>query len=631
MQKIHPRPLMQRNRWFDLDGTWAFALDSGAVHTHPSTVDFDRQITVPYPPESVASGIHLQVHGRAVWYRRTVDCAGVWAGAEAGERTLLHFGAVDYCATVWINGQEVTQHSGGHTSFSVDISAFAAAPFELTVRAEDDPLALDQPRGKQDWLAEPHSIWYPRTTGIWQTVWLERVPASAVQSLEFEPDLNTWGVHVRLQVAGFRPGMKARVVLKVASAVLNGTELEEVLADDVYTLSSPELHRVIPLLDGGIDSHRNGLLWSPEHPQLIDTTVELLQGGETLDQVTGYTALRSVTIEQGRFLLNGSPYPLRLVLDQGYWPESLMTATAEQHRTDVELTRRLGFNGVRKHQKLEDPRYLYWADRLGLLVWAEMPSAYRLSDRSIHAITKEWLEAVQRDRGHPCIVAWVPFNESWGVPDLTRRARSRTFVRALYNLTRTLDPTRPVIGNDGWENDATDILTIHDYTPDSEVILERYGSRERIRETLLHVRPGGRNLLLDPALADQNLPVMLTEFGGIAYITDAKRGWGYSNAYDDEAFTAHYEALLGAVHECAHIAGFCYTQLTDTFQEKNGLLDEYRRPKGDAARLMLATRGPRDARTVDETLIPDPFGYSPEWQAKQLVYSVPIETNSDQP
>jgi beta-galactosidase/beta-glucuronidase len=617
MQKIHPRPLMQRSQWFDLDGAWAFALDSGAVHTHPSAVDFDRQITVPYPPESVASGIHLQAHGRAVWYRRTVDCAEQWGSVKAGERTLLHFGAVDYCATVWINGQEVTQHSGGHTSFSVDITAFAAAPFELIVRAEDDPLALDQPRGKQDWLAEPHSIWYPRTTGIWQTVWLERVPASAVQSLEFEPDLNTWGVHVRLQVAGFRPGMKARVVLKVAGTVLEGTGLEEVLADDLYTLSSPELHRVIPLLDGGIDSHRNGLLWSPEHPQLIDASVELLHGGEVLDHVTGYTALRSVTIEQGRFLLNGSPYPLRMVLDQGYWPESLMSATAEQHRTDVELTRKLGFNGVRKHQKLEDPRYLYWADRLGLLVWAEMPSAYRLSDRSIHGITKEWLEAVQRDRGHPCIVAWVPFNESWGVPDLTRRSRSRTFVRALYNLTRTLDPTRPVIGNDGWENDATDILTIHDYTPDSDVILERYSSRERIRETLLHARPGGRNLLLDPALADQNLPVMITEFGGIAYITDAKRGWGYSHANDDETFTAHYEALLGAVHECAHIAGFCYTQLTDTFQEKNGLLDEYRRPKGDAARLMLATRGPRDARTIDETLIPDPFGYSLEWQAKQ--------------
>ncbi|MDB5046171.1 MAG: hypothetical protein JWQ08_2221, partial [Deinococcus sp.] len=415
MQKIHPRPLMQRSQWFDLDGAWGFALDSDAVHIHPNAVDFDREIVVPYPPESAASGVHLHAHGRAVWYRRTVDCAAQWGQSGLGERTVLHFGAVDYCATVWINGQQVTQHSGGHTPFSVDVSAFAASPFEITVRAEDDPLALDQPRGKQDWLAEPHSIWYPRTTGIWQTVWLEKVPAAAVQSLEFEPDLNTWGLHVRIQVAGFRPGMKVRVVLKVAGTglgdpFLDGTGLEEVLADDVYTLSGSDFHRVIPLLDGGIDSHRNELLWSPEHPQLIDAVVEVLDGTTILDRVTGYTALRSVTIEQGRFLLNGSPYPLRLVLDQGYWPDSLMTATGEQHRADVELTRRMGFNGVRKHQKLEDPRYLYWADRLGLLVWAEMPSAYRLSDRSIHAITREWLEAVQRDRGHPCIVAWVPFN-----------------------------------------------------------------------------------------------------------------------------------------------------------------------------------------------------------------------------
>ncbi|WP_221089777.1 glycoside hydrolase family 2 protein [Deinococcus aquaedulcis] len=601
---------MQRPLWSSLDGAWDFAFDPHAVHGHPAGVDFNQQIEVPYPPESRASGLHQQAHGRAVWYRRTVSCPHEWTAG----RTLLHFGAVDYHATVWVNGRKVAEHRGGHTPFCVDVTDVADEPFEVAVRAEDDPLALDQPRGKQDWLPEPHSIWYPRTTGIWQTVWVERVPGTAVDRLEFQPDLDTWGVHVRVNVQGYRPGLKVRVLLSVPG---------ETLADDVYTLTGTELHRVVPLLDGGIDSHRSHLLWSPEHPQLIDALVEVLDSasGEVLDRVVGYTALRSVTIEQGRFLLNGSPYPLRLVLDQGYWPESLMTATSDQYRADVELTKRLGFNGVRKHQKLEDPQYLYWADRLGLLVWAEMPSAYRLSDRSIQSVTAEWMEAVMRDRGHPCVVAWVPFNESWGVPDLTRRGRSRSLVRALYELTRSLDPTRPVIGNDGWENDTTDILTIHDYTPAAEVLRERYGTREQTRETLLHARPGGRNLLLDPALADRGLPVMLTEFGGIAYMPDHQGGWGYSHAQDSDSFTAHYESLLNAVHESQGLAGFCYTQLTDTFQEKNGLLDEYRRFKGDPTRMLRATAGRRDPRTVNAAEVPDPFGYSPEWQAKQLMHS----------
>ncbi|UBV44841.1 glycoside hydrolase family 2 (plasmid) [Deinococcus taeanensis] len=606
MRNVHPRPLMQRPLWSTLDGPWAFSFDTSATHQHPATVDFDQQIEVPYPPESLASGLHTPAHGRAVWYRRTVQCSDEWTSG----RTLLHFGAVDYHATVWINGQKAAEHRGGHTPFTVDVTDYASGSFEIVVRAEDDPLALDQPRGKQDWLPEPHGIWYPRTTGIWQTVWMERVPVTSVQRVEFQPDLDTWGVHVRVNVDNFRSGLKARVVLTVPG---------ETLADDVYTLSSNELHRVIPLLDGGIDSHRNQLLWSPEHPQLIDTTVEILDGTEVIDRVLGYTALRSVTIEQGRFLLNGSPYQLRFVLDQGYWPESLMTATSEQFRADVELTKRLGFNGVRKHQKLEDPRYLYWADRLGLLVWAEMPSAYRLSDRSIQTVTAEWMEAVMRDRGHPSVVAWVPFNESWGVPDLTRRSRSRALVRALYELTRALDTTRPVIGNDGWENDATDVLTIHDYTPAADVLRARYSTRERVRDTLLHARPGGRNLLLDPTLADRDLPVMITEFGGIAFITDTQPGWGYSHARDDEAFLAHYESLLEATHDCQALAGFCYTQLTDTFQEKNGLLDEHRRFKGNPDRLLRATAGPRDPRTIDISVIPDPFGYTPEWQAKQLM------------
>ena len=242
--------------------------------------------------------------------------------------------------------------------------------------------------------------------------------------------------------------------------------------------------------------------------------------GELLDTVHSYTALRSIGVQGDRFVLNGRPYPLRMVLDQGYWPESGLTAPDDDAlRRDVELAKAMGFNGVRKHQKIEDPRYLYWADALGLLVWEEMPSAYRFTRESIERLTREWIAAMERDASHPCIVAWVPFNESWGVPDLPDSPSQRHYVQALYHLTKTLDPTRPVIGNDGWESVATDIIGIHDYDDDPERIGRRYGIDEVQSRLFKRERPGGRMLLLEGA-QPQDQPMMLTEFGGIAYSPD---------------------------------------------------------------------------------------------------------------
>jgi hypothetical protein len=301
------------------------------------------------------------------------------------------------------------------------------------------------------------------------------------------------------------------------------------------------------------------------------------------------------------------------VLDQGYWPQGLMTATDEELRRDVELTKRLGFNGARKHQKVENPRWLYWCDVLGLLVWEEMPSPYRFTPEGVERLTREWMEVIRRDVSHPCIVAWVPFNESWGVPDLPTNPAQRDYVRALYHLTRTLDPSRLVIGNDGWEHVATDLLGIHDYAHDPAVLLQRYGTPEALSRLLS--QPFGRRLLLDDFSAEGK-PAVLSEFGGIAYSLEDDRGWGYHRAGDSTAFLELYEGLLAAVHACESLAGFCYTQLTDTFQEKNGLLTENREPKADLARLAGATRGPRHAWDID--LDPDqhPLGYAERWRGR---------------
>jgi len=325
-----------------------------------------------------------------------------------------------------------------------------------------------------------------------------------------------------------------------------------------------------------------------------------------IDEFSSYTALRSVSILRDRFMLNGRPYMLRMVLDQGYWPDTLMAAPSDAAlRRDVELAKAMGFNGVRKHQKIEDPRYLYWADRLGLMVWTEMPSAYRFTTDTIHRTTREWIDVLQRDESHPCVIAWVPFNESWGVPNLPNSAAERHYVRGLYHLTKTLDPTRPVVGNDGWESVATDIIGIHDYDADPARIARRYHADELLPRLFRRERPGGRTLVLEGGKRHIQQPLMLTEFGGISCSPESGE-WGYVRVASAQELRDRYRTLLETVHGLQVFAGFCYTQFADTYQEANGLLLADRTPKFPMAEIFAATSG-LTAPTVD----PDPVGSSP--------------------
>jgi beta-galactosidase/beta-glucuronidase len=577
----HPRPQMRRSAWASLNGTWAFAIDAEARWRKPSEVAWDREIQVPFAPETARSGVGETGFFRAVWYRRSIEVPEL----RNGERLVLHFGAVDYEATVWVDGERVAHHVGGYTPFSADITELCAPgrTIDVVVRAEDDPADLAKPRGKQDWQLEPHSIWYPRTTGIWQTVWLERVPATSIVALRWASSLDRWEIDLYARIDGDRrDDLRMRVVLRAHGALL---------ADDTYTVVSSEVHRRIALSDPGIDDFRNHLLWSPESPTLIEAEIELLGGdGAVIDRVASYTALRAIAIQGDRVVLNGRPLTLRMVLDQGYWPETGMTAPDDDAlRRDVELARAMGFNGVRKHQKIEDPRYLYWADHLGLLVWEEMPSAYRFTPLSVKRLAREWTEAISRDYSHPCIIAWVPFNESWGVPNLPDSERERHGVKALYHLTKTLDPTRPVIGNDGWESVATDIIGIHDYDADPQRLARRYHGDEVRPRLLREERPGGRMILLDGQKHESPHPVVLSEFGGIALCEPGT--WGYTCANDPAGLARAYDALLAVVRSAPLLSGFCYTQFADTYQEANGLLYADRRPKFPIDQIAAATRG----------------------------------------
>lgn len=594
----YPRPQLQRAEWITLDGLWDFAIDRLGELPDPHQVQWREKILVPFAPETSLSGIGDTSFFCATWYRRKFTIPEL----KPNERLILHFGAVDYLTKVWVNGIQVCLHEGGYTPFSVEITSVLIAQDtqEIIVRAEDDPADLEKPRGKQDWKLEPHSIWYPRTTGIWQTVWVEVVPQVHIESVRWTSSLERWEIGLGVHVKGPLPEGCLLTVRMQAD--------DQVLVNDTYAFvggsfgggagTTAELQRTISLSDPGIEDFRNDLLWSPTKPTIIDVEMALLDAtGATIDAVKSYTALRAITIQGDRFILNGRPLLLHLVLDQGYWEGSGQTAPNDDaFLRDILLVKALGFNGVRMHQKIEDPRFLYWADHLGLLVWEEMPSAYRYTKRSVERLTREWIEVLKRDWSHPCIVSWVPFNESWGVPDLPDSSAQRHYVQALYHLTKTLDPTRPVIGNDGWESVATDMIGIHDYDDQATRIAKRYHIDEIEARLFEFERPGGRMLRLGQGVVDRQ-PIVLTEFGGIAVGDHDGRTWGYSVCRTADELLERYTSILDAVRSLSSLAGFCYTQFTDTFQEANGLLYADRTPKIPLDKAALATSG----FTPDET------------------------------
>jgi len=581
----HPRPLLRRAAWADLDGLWDFALDRDAKWRRPDEVAFDARIRVPFAPETPASGIAYTGTCLAFWYRRRVELPRPAPGA----RFVLHFGAVDHEATVWVDGHEVARHEGGYAGFAADLGAIApdGGAVTVVVRAFDDPHDLAKPRGKQEWRDAPHSIFYPRTSGIWRSVWAEEVPRVSIADLVWQADFERFDLGLDVALDGAAANEPWRVAVRVAAA-------GRVLADDVWRAERGRAQRRIALPDGF--DERNELAWSPEWPRLLDVELALLDAeGRRVDEVQSHVAMREIRCERGRVTLNGRPYFLRLALDQGYWEESGLTPPdAAALDRDVELAKALGFNGVRKHQKSEDARWLAACDRRGLLVFAELPGAQDFSPRAVTRGLAEWSELVRAQRGHPCIAGWIPLNESWGVQGIAAREDVRAYARALVETTRALDPTRPVVANDGWETVGGDLVCIHDYDQDAARLAARYRDDAAIEAHLGGWSPTAgvamhKRLLLDPP-ERAGRPVLVSEFGGVGLSGDPK-AWGYSMARDADDLLDRYGALCAALVASGAISGFCYTQLTDTYQEVNGLLRMDRTPKADLGSLVRATAG----------------------------------------
>jgi beta-galactosidase/beta-glucuronidase len=567
----HPNPIFMRADWQTLNGRWEFEFDDEdrglAERWFAGNKKFSRAIQVPYAFQSRLSGIGDPAFHDVVWYRRAIQVPASFRG----KRTLLNFGAVDYEATVWVNGDRAGDHRGGHIGFALDITDYLKAGENIVVVRVFDP-GTDRsiPRGKQYWQPRSEGIFYTRTTGMWQPVWLEAVDALHVKRLRVTPNVDESQVHVEAVLNRAANDLRLR-----ATAKING-QTQAQAETSVMQSARPSISLKL----------NRQQLWSPERPTLYDLTVELIgANGQVVDKVESYFGQRKVSVHDGKIYLNNAPYYLKMVLDQGYWPESLLTPpTEEAIKYDIEMTKKFGLNGARKHQKVEDPRWLYWADKLGLIVWGEMANAQEYNEDYAARFLAEWTEIINRDYNHPSIILWVPINESWGVNQILTNRAQQEHMKTMYHLLKSLDPSRLVSDNDGWEHtDETDIFGIHDYARTGELLGEKYKH--------LPTEPGriprnGREALAY-GFKYNGTPFLLTEFGGIAYRVGApvaENEWGYSGIEPTkEAFLTRLDGLMKAIYANPAWAGYCYTQLTDVEQEINGLMTYDRKPKADPA------------------------------------------------
>lgn len=558
----YPRPDFIRKNWISLNGEWEFAFPSSVTKKFPyeyMNTHLPQNIQVPFSYTSAASGIDCPDEYDEVYYARSFS---VQEHQLQGE-VLLMFGAVDYSCDVWVNHFHVGSHFGGHTQFQFAISQFLhPGENRIFLLAKDDK-SCDRPRGKQYWKEKPDRCWYTNTIGIWKHVWLEFTSAHYIEHVKLTPDIDRRCVELEVFLNQPYSG--------TLSAAMSFDESHS----KISTYSFRDTHYLKETLSVTEEDFIDEIhYWTYDHPNLYNLTLTL----QDCDQVDCYFGMRKIEARNGQILLNNRPVYQRLILDQGYWEESLMTPPSRNAlKTDIELTKKLGFNGARKHQKLEDSHYYYWADVLGLLVWCEMPSGYLFNDLEIHSFLSEWQEIIQETYNHPCIITWVPLNESWGVRNILTDSRQQDFASSVYFLTKAYDPSRLISTNDGWENPAhTDLFCIHDYEASSDTLSERYRDLKSFSKTGM---PNRQALAHN---ADyQGQPFLITEYGGIARAQEtSEENWGYNlAALSDEDYIARIKTLTGSILRLPNCCGYCYTQLTDVLQEVNGLLYSDHTPK----------------------------------------------------
>lgn len=559
----YPRPQFERSQWVNLNGTWNFEFDfgeSGKDRSLQKAEQLSQQITVPFCPESKLSGVAHTDFINCLWYQRKLSIPADWSG----KKILLNFGAVDYYTEIYIDGEFVQSHWGGSSSFSADITRFVKSgqTHNLVLQVKDDLRSGKQTGGKQCTNFYSGGCSYTRVTGIWQTVWMEAVDKKGLKTAVVRPDID----------------QKQLIITPEFYQESNNT-LEIVLKDGDKTVAKKSVTCsnsstiILPV--------KNMKLWSPENPFLYDLVYQVKdQQGNIIDEVKSYAGMRKVHTADGIFYLNNEPYFQRLVLDQGYYPDGVWTAPSDEAlKNDIVLGKEAGFNGARLHQKVFEERYYYWADKLGYLTWGESASwVMDINDElAVRNYIGEWTEVVARDRNHPSLVTWTPFNETWG----SREGVYPRLIRDIYHITKSIDPTRPINDASGDDHILTDIWSVHNYEQDGSKLAEQLEFKEG--------KEPYRNSRDKKFLAVyEGQPYMVDEFGGIGWMSaeERKNSWGYGNIpQTPEEFYTRLESQVKALKDTKHVMGFCYTQLTDVEQEKNGIYYYNRTPKLDMKRI----------------------------------------------
>lgn len=558
----YPRVQFYRDDYLNLDGKWDFIFDDakeGIKKGYPNGFSKEYEILVPFAYNCEASLIHTDRRCDSVWYQKTI----AFSSKNLTKDILFHLEGSDYITTLYVNGKEVGCQKGCTYRQTYDVTKFIQKGNNLFVVHCEDSFSKEQVRGKQRWKDHNFECFYKETTGIYKTVWLEYAPKTRVESLKIDSNYDDKTVNLNINFWGNIRGLDLNIKI-----FFEGKRVVE----KKLKISQPTQEILISLED---DFHP----WNVLESNLYEVTLELYQFDSLIDTVYSYFGVRCLEIQDAFLYLNGKRLYQKLLLDQGYWDKSEYTApNPNALLSDIEKMIQMGFNGARKHQKVEDERYLYYADALGFLVWAEMPSMFENTEASRKQFLYEWERVVKQQYNHPSIIIWTPLNESWGIEDVKTDLVQQEFTNTVYHLTKRLDDSRPVISNDGWEHTLSDIITLHHYEQDGKKLNSYYNTIEKI---VTGIWPAHHKGAFADGYPYQGQPILISEFGGCAFTKDTVGdGWGYGKSVEsDEIFLNRFKDLVDSIRDIPFICGYCYTQLSDVQQEVNGMLDKNHQPK----------------------------------------------------
>lgn len=578
----YPRPQLVNKNWKLLDGEWYFAFDDQNVGEKEKwflCFPDSLKIVVPFSYQTKMSTIQDETEHKYIWYSKTCH----YSDDLSESRLLLHFEGCDYQTKLWVNGIYIGSHTGGYGRSTFDITEAVKEKDGmafLVVRAEDLKEAT-QPRGKQTWMAKPFGCWYHETNGIWKSVWSEVVPTTYLQEVKMTPSLFEYNVEFELVFNQLEKNHEVEIEITFQNQLISKTKLNIVR----------RITNIKVDMNNDFDAFRLHY-WTPETPNLYDVKITVLKENHMTEELGSYFGFRTFRAEKNCLLLNNNPIYLKMVLHQGYYRDSGLSAPSpEALKKDILLAKELGFNGIRMHQKIEDERFYYYADVLGMIIWCEMPSPYEFKDATIDAIVPEWMQIVKQNYNHPSICVWVPFNESWGIPRVVFDSRNQHLAETLYHVTKAYDASRPVISNDGWEQTESDIVTLHNYAQSKEELMHFYQELEDMLKGHNRVDYSQTRLPLANGYSYHGQPVIISEFAGIGYQSGKDSGWGYGDKVSsDKDYVDRLASLVEAIRGIDQICGFCITQLTDVEQEINGLLDIDRIHKADVEKLRQAIK-----------------------------------------